>query len=203
MVGMIAAGMGLRTLLKALFRGEPNELFRRYFVNTLFDSTFVVLGILAASAFIPDGKADVVLGAIFAACLAIGISTGVSVYEAEHTEDEIRLNRLERAMLSPLRETEVGEGLRGSRFATSFVNFLAPLAVAAVTGTPILLLKAGIVAELVTAATISSALAIALIFATGYYLGTLTGRRPWRKAVRMSIIAILTFGGLLLLDRLL
>jgi len=35
---------------------EPEELFRRYFINTVFDSTFVVMGILAATALVPEAN---------------------------------------------------------------------------------------------------------------------------------------------------
>ncbi len=138
----------------------------------------------------------------YGACLAIGISTGVSVYEAEHTEDVIRLRRLERAMLTPLGKTEVGRRIEATRFATAIVNFLAPLFVAGVTGTPILLYRVGVIPDFVLAAGFSSALGIAIIFGAGYYLGSLIGRKPWRKAIRMTLVALLTFLVLVTLERL-
>jgi len=116
----------LRDLAQRMFVSDPTQLFRRYFINTLFDSTFVVLGILAATALSAEADVDLALGALFAASLAMGISTGVSVYEAEHTEGELRMRRLERAMLSPLKDTDVGREIRFARYAVSLVNFLAP-----------------------------------------------------------------------------
>jgi len=195
--------MRLREVRRLVRTGDPTQLFRRYFVNTLFDSTFVVLGILAASAFSRDPNIDLALGAMFGACLAIGISTGVSVYEAEHTEGEIRLRRLERAMLTRLRETEVGLRIEAIRFATALVNFLAPLFVVSVTGAPIVLYRLGVLTDFIVAAGLSSAFGIGIIFGAGYYLGTLTGKRPWRKATRMTLVAILTLGALVTLERLL
>ena len=62
---------------------DLSELFRRYFINTLFDSTFVVLGIVSATVVTAGTPIGVTLGAMAAACIAIGISSGVSVYEAE------------------------------------------------------------------------------------------------------------------------
>ncbi|MEK6911692.1 MAG: hypothetical protein AABX36_02670, partial [Candidatus Thermoplasmatota archaeon] len=62
--------MRLREVRRLVRTGDPTQLFRRYFVNTLFDSTFVVLGILAASAFARDPNIDLALGAMFGACLA-------------------------------------------------------------------------------------------------------------------------------------
>jgi len=179
---------------------EISELFRRYFVNTIFDSTFVVLGILAATSAEAEPSVDFALGTVFAACLAIGISTGVSVYEAELTEDHIRLRRIERAMLKSLEDTIIPRSLRMSRYATSLVNFLAPLFVAFVTSLPLLMFQARLLTEFSVAAGASSGLGLGIIFVSGYYLGKLSGKKPWKKAVRMTIVALLTFGVLLALE---
>lgn len=89
-----ARGRNLRTLA-TVFREHPVRLDVRR------------PGILAATTAEPDLTVDFALGTMFAACLAIGISTGVSVYEAEYTEGEIRLRRLERAMLSRLEDSGI------------------------------------------------------------------------------------------------
>jgi len=182
---------------------EFADLFRRYFVNTLFDSTFVVLGILAATTAEPDLGLEFALGTMLAACLAIGISTGVSVYEAEHTEGELRLQHLERAMLSRLDNTRISRDLRISRISIAFVNFLAPLAVAGITSVPLVLFQVGVLPSFLVAAAVSSVTGIGIIFGAGFFLGKLTGRRPWLKAVRMSVVAALTFGVLLAIENLL
>ena len=188
--------------VRRLFVDDPSELFRRYFVNTVFDSTFVVLGILAAAAFVPEANVEVALGTIFAACLAIGISTGVSVYEAEHTEAEIRLRRIERAMLTSLaKNTDEARRIRRSGYAKALVNFLAPLVVALVTGLPILLFEVGVLTEFIAAAAASAVLGMGIIFGTGFYLGVLSGRKPLIRALRMTGVAILTFALLVVLQR--
>lgn len=179
---------------------DISDLFRRYFVNTIFDSTFVVLGILAATSAEAEPSVDFALGALFAACLAIGISTGVSVYEAEHIEDQIRLRRIERAMLASLEDTGIPRSLRMSRYATSLVNFLAPLFVALVTSLPLLMFQVGLLTEFSVAAGASSGLGMLIIFVSGYYLGKLSGKRPWKKAARMTVVALLTFGLLLAVE---
>ena len=195
--------MRLRELLRQAMAVELSELFRRYFINTLFDSTFVVLGILAASAFVPNANPEIALGTIFAACLAIGISSAVSVYEAEHVESEIEMRKIERAMLSSMEDTELERRTRASAFAMAAVNFLAPVFVAVVMGTPLLLYEVEVILDFHTAATVSSALGIGIIFVAGYYLGTLGRKRPWLRAIRMSVIALLAFGTLVLFEQLL
>jgi len=194
--------MSLRELLRRAVPVEPQELLRRYFINTLFDSTFVVLGILAASAFVADANPDVAVGTLFAACLAIGISSAVSVYEAENVETEIEMRNVERAMLSSMEDTAVERKARASAYAVATINFFAPVFVAIVMGTPLLLFDAGVIGDFGTAAMISSILGICIIFVAGYYLGTLGRKRPWLRAVRMSVIALLAFGALVLFEQL-
>lgn len=198
-----ATVMGLSALVRKVMPVEPQELLRRYFINTLFDSTFVVLGVLAASAFITDADPDIALGALFAACLAIGISSAVSVYEAEHVEIEIKMQEIEKATLSSVEGTEVERKARISAYAVAITNFFAPVFVAIVMGTPLLLYEAELISDFGIAATISSILGIGIIFGAGYYLGTLGRGRPWLRAVRMSVIAVLAFGALVLFERLL
>ncbi len=180
---------------------NASELFRRYFVNTLFDSTFVCLGILSAQAFLPQPDADLALASLFGVCLAIGTSTGLSGYEAEHAEVAIRLRLLEQHMLSSMEGTEVERRLHASRYATTLVNFAAPLAVFAIMGTPLLLYRGGVVADFTLVAVASGALGVALIFFVGYYLGRLSGRRPWIKALRMSLVAGMTFLALVVIEQ--
>jgi len=191
----------LREMLRNALTAGPEELFRRYFINTVFDSTFVAMGVLASTALVPEANPEIAIETLFAACLAIGISSGVSVYEAESIESDIHMQRLERAMLSRLTDTEIGRRMHASRLAIAAVNFTAPLVVAAITGTPILLHQAGIVGSLGVAALISGALGLGIILAAGYYLGSMT-RRPWLRAVRMLVIALLTFTALIFIERL-
>lgn len=198
-----ATVMRLSALVRRVMPVEPQELLRRYFINTLFDSTFVVLGVLAASAFIADANPDIALGTLFAACLAIGISSAVSVYEAEHVEAEIKMHEVERAMLSSVEGTEIERKARVSAYAVAMTNFFAPVLVALIMGTPLLLYEADLISDFGAAAAVSSTLGIGIIFGAGYYLGTLGRGRPWLRAVRMSVIAALAFGALVLFERLL
>ena len=172
---------------------EPSELFRRYFINTLFDSTFVVLGLVSATALVGTFDAHVLLVTLVAACLSIGISTATSVYEAERLEAEIRIAKIERAMLTDLKDTDVSHSLRTFRMLVSLVNFGAPLLVLAVTTLPILLNTTLGVPAKAFAAELSVVLAIALVFITGFALGRVAKVSPLRQGLRMTIAALATF----------
>ncbi len=181
---------------------DLSELFRRYFINTLFDSTFVVLGIVSATVVVPDPRVgvQVVLGALAAACIAIGISTGVSVYEAERLEAEIRIAKIERAMLTDLGQTDLHRSLQLYRTLVSLVNFAAPLLVFGVTSLPLFLNLLFRSPDLRVAAEISVGLAVILVFGAGFALGRIAGANPLRQGLRMTIAALATFLLLVLLQ---
>lgn len=172
---------------------DLTQLFRRYFINTLFDATFVVLAIVSAAIVAPETNIPFTLGTLAAACLAIGISTGLSVYEAERVETEIRMAKLERAMLTDLQDTDVHRSLRAHRTLVSLVNFAAPLAVFGITSIPFVLHLVGGWPGLAVAAQASIALAVILVFVSGYALGRLLGGNPLRQGLRMTIAAMGTF----------
>jgi predicted membrane protein (TIGR00267 family) len=181
----------LRTSWKALLA----QAFRRYFVNTVFDSTFVSMGIVVASALVPTATVVTVVGTLFAATLALGISTGTSVYEAEKVEAEIRLRELERAMLTDLDGTEATRVLDVSRYLVVTVNVVAPLAVFLATAGPFLLSGSLTIFGIPTAF-FSVAIAMMVLFIVGTYLGRLTGRPAWLKGLRMAVIGLATFAAI-------
>lgn len=162
---------------------------RRYLVNTIFDSTFVMLGIIIGSAFSSDPNIRLTVVTILTSSVALGISTGVSTYEAENLEQNKRIDEIERAMLRPLDDTHIGRSARSSMLLISFVIFLAPLLVGLVILSPFILLNE----EIVTAAWIAIALAIGVLFTTGVLMGRSGGRNPWVQGARMAFIGAIAF----------
>ncbi len=153
------------------------------------------MGIVVASALVPDSSVGTVVGTMFAVSLALGISTGTSVYEAEKVEAEIRLRELERAMLTPLDGTEATRVLDVSRYIVVTVNAVAPLAVFVATASPFFLSSSLTILGIPTAF-FSVAIAMVVLFLVGTYLGRLTGRPAWLKGLRMAVIGIATFGAI-------
>jgi predicted membrane protein (TIGR00267 family) len=162
---------------------------RRYLVNTIFDSTFVMLGIIIGSAFTSDPNIRLTVVTILTSSVALGISTGVSTYEAENLEQNKRIDDLEKAMLRPLNDTHIGRSARSSMMLISFVIFLAPLLVGLVILTPFILLKD----DIVLAAWAGIALAISVLFITGVLMGRSGGRNPWVQGLRMAFIGGIAF----------
>ncbi len=163
---------------------------RRYFVNTMFDSTFVMLGIIIAGAFNDSPHLSVVIATILSSAVALGISTGVSVFEAENLEQGRRIDEIEKAMLRSMEETHIGRSSRSSIYLIALVNFMAPIITGTVILAPFLIFSA---VDIITAAWTAVGLAITLLCLTGYFMGRAGKRNPWIQALRMGLVGVGAF----------
>jgi len=187
----LANDNGLIRLIRSSMRmPETGPALRRYFVNTVFDSTFVILGVIIGSAFSGIGSRDVVIGIILTSSVALGISTGVSVYEAETLEQERRIREIERAMLSSMRDTEIKSASRVSILFISLVNFSAPLITCAIILIPFLLMPSE---SLELMGYIGLTMALCILFVTGAIMGKMGSHNPLIKGTRMAVIGFLAF----------
>jgi len=175
---------------EAMSLPETGPALRRYFVNTMFDSTFAVLGIIIGSALTADADQGLVIATIITSCVALAISTGSSVYEAETLEQSRRMDEIGRAMLRPVEETNLGKASKASAAIIALSNSLAPLMSGAIIVSPFLLLGEE---TIVVAAEVAIVLAIVLLFITGFIMGKLSERNPWWKGLRMSLVGLAAF----------
>lgn len=183
--------MGLRNLLKKRST-EMGPILRRFFTNTLFDSTFMLLGIIIGSAFTANPDLRLILGTMVATSIALGISTGVSVYESETLERERRVVELEKALFRELDNTMITENHKASAVIISVVNFFTPLMCCAIVIIP-LVLAAFNMLNIATASWISISLALGILFIAGTYLGRLGKRNPLLKGMRMVAFGAAAF----------
>jgi predicted membrane protein (TIGR00267 family) len=174
----------------AMSMPETGPALRRYFVNTIFDSTFVILGVIIGSAFATDPSYTLVIATILTSSFALGISTGVSVYEAETMEQDRRIKEIEAAMLSSLEDTEIRRLSRISILMIAIVNFSAPLMACAVAIAPFLILGES---DVQLGGWVASALALVTLFVTGALMGRISGRNPVVRGTRMAIIGAAVF----------
>jgi len=175
---------------EAMSLPETGPALRRYFVNTMFDSTFAVLGIIIGSALTADADKGLVIATIITSCVALAISTGSSVYEGETIEQSRRMDEIGRAMLRPVEETNLGKASKASAAIIALSNSLAPLMTGAIIVSPFLLLGEE---TILVAAEAAIVLAIVLLFITGFIMGKLSERNPWWKGLRMSLVGLAAF----------
>jgi len=179
--------------LRGIFRrDDTGPVIRRFFINTLFDSTFMLLGIIVGAAFAADASLGVILVTMVTSSLALGISTGVSVYEAESLEHERKISELERALFRELTGTKIEKSSKSIIMLAVLINFLTPLFSCAVTISPFVLTALKII-EIDIASWFSVVLALSILFSAGVYMGKLGKRNPWIRGLRMASFGLLAF----------
>jgi len=179
--------------LLEIFRTEDvGPIVRRFFINTLFDSTFMLLGIIVGATFVADANIRIVIVTMVTSSLALSISTGVSVYEAESLEQERKITRLEMAMLTDLTDTVIDKTSKSITMLVMVINFLTPIFSCAITILPFVLVVLGIL-EIYIASWLSVAFALSILFGAGVYLGRIGKKNPWIKGLRMTAFGVIAF----------
>jgi predicted membrane protein (TIGR00267 family) len=179
-----------RRMRAVLDEPETGPTLRRFFVNTIFDSTFVILGILIASAFSSEPSLRLVIVTITTSSVALGISTGISVFEAETMEQNIKMRDMERAMLTSLEDTHIHRVSKLTILFISIVNFTAPIMAGIITLTPFLMVGEK---DIRLAAYISLGLAISILFVVGAVMGRAGERNPLAQGARMAVAGVAAF----------
>jgi predicted membrane protein (TIGR00267 family) len=179
-------------LLEILKTEDASSIIRRFFINTLFDSTFMLLGLIVGAAFAADTNIRIVMITMVTSSLALGISTGVSVYEAESLEQERKISSLEMAMLTELNDTVIDKTSKSITLLAMVINFLTPIFSCMVTILPFVLVVLKIL-EINIAAWLSVALALSILFGAGVYLGRIGKKNPWIKGFRMTAFGVIAF----------
>jgi predicted membrane protein (TIGR00267 family) len=183
----------LKTLRETLKHESVGPIIRRFFINTLFDSTFMLLGIIVGSAFAGAAAAlNVIMITMLTTSLALGISTGVSVYEAESLEQERKIADLEKALFTDLKDTSIQKTAKYTILIATLINFATPLFSCAVTITPFILVAMGIL-RLNIAGWMSVVLALSTLFVAGVYMGRIGKTNPYKKGLRMVAFGVLAF----------
>ena len=179
--------------LKDLLTGsDGGPSIRRFFINTLFDSTFMLLGVVVGSAFIAEPELEVILGTMITVSFALAISSGVSVYEAESLERDREVRELEKAMLTSLEDTQIMKSARRVAIIVASVNLLTPLLVCAIYISPFVMAYLGIVGIKMAAWT-SIAIALGTLMFAGMYMGREGKGNAVLKGMRMAALGGIIF----------
>lgn len=189
----------VNSLRETLRHESVGPIIRRFFINTLFDSTFMLLGIIVGSAFVADAGLNLIVVTMITTSLALGISTGVSVYEAESLEQERKISDLEKALFTDLKDTNILKTARYTILLATMINFATPLFSCAITIMPFVFVAVGIL-HVDTASWVSVALALSTLFCAGVYMGRIGKTNPYKKGLRMVAFGVLAFAIGFLLD---
>jgi hypothetical protein len=105
--GSEVCGHVLCALLRRLLgREEVRSISRRYFISNGFNGTLTCIGVIVGSVVsgVPDGRTAITIGL----GAAVGLTTSAiwSVWEIERAETRAAIQRVERAMLIDLNDTQ-------------------------------------------------------------------------------------------------
>jgi predicted membrane protein (TIGR00267 family) len=182
----------LKILLETLKQESVGPIVRRFFINTLFDSTFMLLGIVVGSAFAANVALNIIIVTMLTTSLALGISTGVSIYEAESLEQERKILDLEKALFTNLKNTNIHKTAKYTILLATLINFATPLFSCAITISPFVFVALGIL-TINVASWFSVLLALSTLFGAGVYMGRVGKTNPYKKGLRMVAFGILAF----------
>jgi len=179
--------------------GHAHKIARRYFVTNGFDGALTLLGLIMGFYSSSSVALPVVINACLGAAIALTVSGLSSAYVSEAAEREQELLELEQALVRDLADSDYGHAARLLPLLIAAVNGLAPLLIALVIISPLWLAQAGLNLPLPPLET-SIALAFAILFLLGAFLGTISGRFWLWSGVRTLIIAVLTAAIILLVE---
>jgi predicted membrane protein (TIGR00267 family) len=161
----------------------------------------MLLGIIVGSALAGHAGLNVIIVTMLTTSIALGISTGVSVYEAESLEQERKIADLEKALFTDLTDTSIQKTAKSTILLATAINFATPLFSCAITVTPFVLAFIGILQREI-AGWVSVALALGTLFGAGVFMGRVGKTNPYKKGLRMVAFGVLAFIIGFLLDQL-
>ena len=170
---------------------EADEIARRYFVLNAFDGSLTMLGVILGTFLARVHDPRVVIGAGIGASLALGMSGFFGTYMTERAERTRKLKKLERAMVTNLKETVWDNASSFVSFWAALVDGVSPAAAAIVAIVPFLLAQLGWV-NFNSAVALSVGLILATLFFLGAYLGRVSEENAPLSGVRMLLVGLVT-----------
>ena len=149
-----------------------SEIARRYFAMNAFDGVLTIIGVLMGSytARVRDPTVVIVTG--FSTSMAMGISGLWGAYLTESAERKRDLDDLESHTLTDLSDTKIGRASRVAVVIVAVVDGLAPFLAALVVLLPFFF--SGLMGDVVYSYYVSLGMALAVLFAVGAFLGTVS-----------------------------
>ena len=161
---------------------------RRYFVSNGFDGALTGVGVTVGAYLsgIDDGLTVISLGL----GAAVGLTTsGVwSVWEIERAEMRAEIQETEDAMLTDLSDTQVEREKMSNQVVNALMSGLGPLLGLVVPLTPFLF--EGALLTLFQATLVSVGIAVAVLFAFGAYMASISRQRWYIAGIRMGLAGV-------------
>ena len=168
---------------------EVAPISRRYFIMNAFDGATTILGIVIGAYVAEITNESWVIWSGFGVSLAMGLSGFVGAYMTEEAEREVKLNALEKSMLTELKDSVVGKASRFASLWAGIVDGVSPALTALVCLTPFFLSSHGLFA-INFAILLSVAIALTTMFLLGVFLGKISNRNMLFHGAKMLFVGL-------------
>jgi len=189
--------------LRFLFKlTSASDIARRYFVTNGFDGALTMLGLIIGFYSSNSVSITVVVSACLGAAVALTVSGLVSAYISESAERKKELYELEHALVKNLDDSAHARAAKLVPFLIAAVNGLAPLLLSLLILSPLLLSLFEIPLPF-NPLLLSIIIAFVVLFALGAFIGKISGRFWLWGGIKTLLIAIITAGIILGIEKLL
>lgn len=180
----------LENIRKYIRISEVAPISRRYFIMNAFDGATTVLGIVIGAYAAEITNELWVIWSGLGVSLAMGLSGFVGAYMTEEAEREKKLNTLEKSMLTELKDSVVGKASRFASIWAGIVDGVSPALTALVCLTPFFLSSHGLF-SINFAIQLSVAMALAIMFLLGVFLGKISNRNRLFHGAKMLFVGLI------------
>jgi predicted membrane protein (TIGR00267 family) len=162
---------------------------RRYFIMNAFDGATTILGIVVGAYVAGITNEFWVIWSGLGATLAMGLSGFAGAYMTEEAESAKKLNSLEKSMLTELKNSVVGKANRFASLWAGIIDGLSPALAAVVCLAPFFLSSLGSF-SINFAIQLSVAMALAIMFLLGVFLGKISSRNMFFHGVKTLFVGL-------------
>jgi len=168
---------------------KVGTIARRYFVMNAFDGVLAGLGMILGAFVVGLPDPAFIISAGFGVCLALGMSGFWSAYMAETAERTRSLKELESALYTDLKNSLIERAARTATIWVALINGISPVAAVIIIISPFLLARSGIV-PIDVAVYISVAIAMAILFLLGIFLGRTSKENILLHGAKMAMFGV-------------
>ena len=170
--------------------GQIVQIAQKYLINTIFDTVNSLLGVVIGLYFADEQNPFIFIMAIISTGVALGISSGTSIYEAESLEQKSELQELNKHLATDLtsKNPMTLKKIKRIGLIIGLLNFFTPLLIAIV-----YVLLISLIPSLAIAFWSIIGGSIFFLFGSGVYFGKKNNLPPLKQGLRMLLIGTMTF----------
>lgn len=192
-------GGRIKRIMRALELTQGVEIARRYLAMNAFDGALTMLGLILGGLITINpsvpAEASLQFNAILLAAAGTSIAMAISgfsgSYLTESAERDREVDEIGRAMLSDMSDSMYAKATKTTSLVVAIVDGASPAIAAFIIITPLFFVSGGYLTYR-TAFYIAIVICLALLFALGLFLGTVSKKNMWSYGAKTLFAGIMT-----------